>query len=400
MGFNWLEAYLEFTQHSEAPRSFHYWTGISAIAGALRRKVCIDMGYFRWYPNFFLCFVAPPGIVSKSTTADIGMSLLRKVPGIKFGPSTVTWQALVTALAESREDYPNARGEFIPQCALTLVASELGSLIQPGDQSMINLLTDLWDGKDDPFTKRTKKDGEEIIVNPWVNLVGCTTPAWIAENFNSYFVGGGFSSRTLFVYSEHKRQLVAYPAKRYTVSQTSLGEKLINELERLAGLSGKYQLSKDAIAWGTSWYATHHSSDNPLRLDPRFGGYFARKQTHIHKTAMVISAAERGDLVIRREDLETAEKEVTDLEPNMLAVFGEMNKEKITEQMASVLQMAREKGIIRRDHLYADFITRMGYGTFNECIEGLLAAGLIEMRQEGSSIVIAYKAMELERKLQ
>jgi len=397
---NWITAYEEYTQHSEAPLAFHRWTAIATIAGALRRRVRLEMGYFRWFPNFFLCFVAPPGIVSKSTTADIGMALLRRVPGIKFGPGAITWQALITSLVESREDFAMPDGTFMPMCAITVVASELGTFIQPGDQSMLNALTHLWDGQDDPFRKRTKHDGEEIVANPWINLVGCTTPAWIAENFNNYFIGGGFASRTLFIFAEHKRQLVAYPAAKISSKQAQLGDRLVADLEQIAGLCGNYVLSPDAIRWGEDWYARHHSSDNPLRLDPRSGGYFARKQTHVHKTAMVLAACQGNSLTIERHHLEQAVEWVTELEPNMLAVFGEMGKEKITDQMAQILKHIREVGRVRRPDLYSKFITQMGYPTFNDCVTGLQQAGLIELVQDAQGFVVKYLGQQIEMKLE
>ena len=66
---DWLSAYVEYTSFSEAPRRMHFWAGVSAIAGALRRRVWFDQFYFQWHPNLYIVFVAPPGIVSKSTTA-------------------------------------------------------------------------------------------------------------------------------------------------------------------------------------------------------------------------------------------------------------------------------------------------------------------------------------------
>lgn len=387
---DWIKAYVDYTQHSEAPNSFHEWTAVATIAGALRRRVRLEMGYFKWFPNFYLCFVAPPGIVSKSTTADIGMSLLRRVDGIKFGPSAVTWQALVTSLSKSREDYPQRDGTFMPMCAVTLVASELGTLLQSGDAGMIDALTDLWDAKDAPFIKETKKDGEEIIINPWINIVGCTTPAWIASNFTSYFITGGFASRTLFVFAEHKRQLVAYPASKLPLDQVTVGDKLTKDLEEIAELEGVFSMDLTAVEWGTEWYQRHFASDNPLRLDPRFGGYFARKQTHIHKTAMVLVAAQRNDLRITREDLIRAENMVTALEPNMLEVFGEMNKEKITEQMSQILKAIRDAKRIRRSELYKKFLTSMGYDTFSQCLTGLLNAGVASLIQDGGDVFVKF----------
>jgi hypothetical protein len=79
---------------------------------------------------FYIILVAPPGIVSKSTTAGIGMSLLKKVPDIKFGPDVVTWQALVTAFAESTMSF-EYQGEFYPMSALTIESSEFGNLLNP-----------------------------------------------------------------------------------------------------------------------------------------------------------------------------------------------------------------------------------------------------------------------------
>ena len=125
---NWLSAFLEYASHTEAPKIMHTWAGVSAIAGALRRKVWIDQYYYRWTPNFFVILVAPPGVVSKSTTADVAMSLLRDVPGIKFGPDVVTWQSLVTSFAAACESF-EYDGDWHPMSAMTLVSSELGNLI-------------------------------------------------------------------------------------------------------------------------------------------------------------------------------------------------------------------------------------------------------------------------------
>ena len=65
----------------------------------------MDMAIFKWTPNFYILLVAPPGIVSKSTTVDIGMDILAQVTGVKFGPDVVTWQSLIKSLAESGEAF-------------------------------------------------------------------------------------------------------------------------------------------------------------------------------------------------------------------------------------------------------------------------------------------------------
>ena len=86
---DWLTAFLNYTQYSEAPKRVFFWVGVSAIAGALRRKVSIPMGYFSWYPNFFVFIVGDPGVIKKSTTADVGMRLLKKVPGVVCATTSI-----------------------------------------------------------------------------------------------------------------------------------------------------------------------------------------------------------------------------------------------------------------------------------------------------------------------
>ena len=278
---NWISAFMEYASFSEAPKHMHFWTAVSTMAGALRRQVWIDMAYFRWFPNFYIILVAPPGIVSKSTTAGIGMSLLRKVPDIKFGPDVVTWQALVTAFAESTNSY-ELQGEFHAQSAITIESSEFGNLLNPQDKEMVDLLVSLWDGKQGAFEKKTKGSGNDVIENPWINLIACTTPSWIAGNFPEYMIGGGFTSRCIFVYAEKKAKYVAYPSEFVPTDMRERAQKLVEDLCQISLLKGEYKLTNDAREWGRAWYETHYAAKHIHLDDERFGGYLARKQTHNH----------------------------------------------------------------------------------------------------------------------
>ena len=69
---NWIKSYADFTEVSEAPLTFDFWTGLSTISGALQRKVYIDEVKFKLFPNMYVFFVAPPGVATKSTTVGVG----------------------------------------------------------------------------------------------------------------------------------------------------------------------------------------------------------------------------------------------------------------------------------------------------------------------------------------
>lgn len=388
---NWINAYLEYTRFSESPSKFHFWTAVSVLAGALRRRVWIDQKYFVWIPNFYIIFVARPGIVSKSTTADIGMSLLREVPGIHFGPNSLTWQALIQAMHQSVDtvEIP-ATGEIFASSAFTIVASELGSLLDFSDRAMIDVFVDLWDGRK-TWSKRTKLDGEELIENPFINIVGCTTDAWIGENFSKYLLGGGFTSRTIFVYGKAKRHLVAYPADQFSAQHSSLRQLLIQDLEAISQLSGEYTLTAEAKQWGSDWYQEHNARYTELNpADEGLASFLARKQTFIHKLAMVLAAAQRDDLLITLEDIKFAAGMVSAIEQEIEDVFGKMGERdevKDTQLLAAILKHHKA---MTQQALYRAVYNRMGTDQFAMALKGLTMANYVKLQATGNEILITW----------
>ena len=377
---DWINAYVEYASFSEAPKRMHFWSGVSAIAGALRRRVWLDMSYFKWCANFYIVMVAPPGIVSKSTTVAIAMDLLRQVPGINFGPQVVTWPALVTSFANCNECF-EIQGEWHSQCALTLESSEFGNLVNPSDRDMIDLLVTLWDSKQGSFKKMTKGNGEDLVENPWINLIACTTPAWIAGNFPEYVIGGGFTSRCLFVYTEAKEKYVPYPSLVVPKDLLLTQQKLVQDLEHISvNLVGGYALSTDAIEWGSAWYA-HHYTHKPEALDDdRFGGYIARKQTHIHKLALVLAASRKDSLIIEADDLSIANTMVTDLEKDMPKVFSKIGRTDESVQAERFVRFVQSRGAVPYEEAYRYcHLAFPNAKDFEGILAGAIRSGYIQM---------------------
>ncbi len=392
---DWLTAYVNYAGFSEAPRRMHFWSGVAAVAGALRRRVWIDMAYFKWHCNHYIIFVAPPGIVSKSTTVAIAMDILRKVPGVNFGPDVVTWPALVTAFAASAESFEVA-GDFHAQCALTLESSELGNLINPTDREMIDLLVTLWDSKQGAFKKVTKNSGSDVVENPWINLVACTTPSWIAGNFPEYVIGGGFTSRCLFVYTDQKEKLVAYPSLHVPRGIAQERESLVNDLEHIAtNLVGPYSLSPEAIEWGDIWYKFHYEHPPKHLQDDRFGGYLARKQTHIHKLGMVLAASRRDEMVITHEDLALANTMISDLEFDMPKVFAKIGRSEDSIQAERFLDFVAKNQPVEYMTGYQYLHRSFPYvKDYEGIVAGALKAGLI--RVEAGKFVSGMEAPKIQ----
>jgi hypothetical protein len=377
---DWLKAYIDYAGFSEAPKRMHFWSGVAAVAGALRRRVWLSMGYYRWCVNHYIIFVAPPGIVSKSTTVAIAMDILRKVPGVSFGPDIVTWPALVSAFAAAMESFDVA-GDYHTQCALTLESSEFGNLVNPTDREMIDLLVTLWDSKQGGFSKVTKNSGNDKVENPWINLIACTTPSWIAGNFPEYVIGGGFTSRCLFVYTDQKEKLVAYPIFHIPQGMKDVQDKLAQDLEHIASsLVGPYHLSKGAREWGEDWYKRHYANPPPHLQDDRFGGYLARKQTHLHKLAMILAAATRDELIIQPEDLILANTQITDLELDMPKVFARIGRTEDSIQAERFIQFVTKNSPVTYQAAYSYVHSAFPFiKDFEGIVAGAVSAGLVRI---------------------
>lgn len=377
---SWIEAYIHHQRYSESPKHFHFWTAVSTICGALRRKVWIDQRQFQWTPNMYILLVGPPGVAAKSTTMRSGMSLLESVEGVKFGPSSGTWQAVLNTFRDAQEtlELPGVSEPQAMSC-LTIAAGELGTFFRPDDKEFVDLLTAMWDGQKENFIRRTVGQGEIKISSPWLNLIACTTPSWLEDNFREVLIGGGLTSRIVFVYGDKKEQYVAYPGMQITEAsfkQESLA--LQYDLKTIGALAGEYRLNDEAIAWGTSWYERHNKQGVPAHLaSGRFDGYMARKQTHIHKLAMVFAASKRNDLIITKDDLSEAEKAITGLEPTMIQVFSSVGVSQGAKHNSAVLTMVKNHRVILNSQLWRLCYKTLSMKDYADAINAAHAAGFI-----------------------
>lgn len=380
---NWLRSYVEYTAASEAPDIFHFWTGVSVIAGALRRRVWIEQRYFQWTPNFYIIFVAPPGIATKSTTVNLGLRLLRQVKGIKFGPDSVTWQRLLVSMQDAQELIPLG-DKFLPMAPITCSVSELGTFLKPDDSDMVDVLTDMWDGRVGTWNRELKTAEGTQIENPWLNIIGATTPSWLENNFPLHLIGGGLTSRCIFVYADKKKHYVAYPAEIIDEAEfETFGGKLVHDLRIIASTVGEYKLSDEAKEWGTNWYEEHWNKHQEHLSGDRFAGYLARKQTHIHKLAMVLAASESNELIIQSSHIEAAAAIVTGLEDDMIKVFQTIGAVDQSRHIKEIIAFVKIHKAISIADLWRSCSTSMSRHDFKEALDGAFEAGYVSVQQLG-----------------
>jgi hypothetical protein len=385
---HWLKAYMKFTSASESPDAFHFWVGVGTIAGALRRRVWLDMRHFQWTPNFYIILVGPPGIANKSTTVRIGTNLLEQVDGIHFGPQSMTWQSLTQTLEQSVEyiKYIDHNGDEQLQAMspVTCAIPELGTFLKMDDHALVDVLIAMWDGQIETWGHKTKTSGNIEIKNPWLNILACTTPAWLEQNFPTSMIGGGLTSRIMFIYGDKKRHLVAYPDEQiHAADYASQKALLVEDLKRIALLSGNYLLTPDARQWGKDWYAKLWQSRPPDMANDRYSGYISRKQTHIHKLAIVLASAQRDKLLIEQHDLEEADALLTTIEPHMIKVFESVGVVDESKHVANILAHVRAYGWIEATPLFNLLRNNMTERDFKNALRIAVEQGLISIESRG-----------------
>lgn len=385
---HWLKSYLAFTATSESPDAFHFWTGVSTIASTLRRRVWQEQHLFQWIPNFYIVFVAPAGVATKSTTLNLGMGLLEEVDGVRFGPESGSWQGLGDALAESTEYFlwkgnPDGDDCPIPMSAITVAASELGTFLRPDDEHAMSFLTDAWDGRKRKFSHKTKHSGAIEIQRPCLNLIGATTPSWLQRNMPENLIADGLLSRVIFVYAEKKRHYVSLPARNVQGAVfRDQRRMLIEDLREISALVGEYLFCPEVErpgGWMDTWYAAHYGHTPAHMASSRYGGYLSRKQTHLVKLAMVLAASKRSALVIELEDVIEADAILVDAEHSMIRVFESVGVVDEAKHVAEIVQFVRAHKWLDSQSLYRLCHNIMTERDFKQGLRLAIEGGLLHV---------------------
>jgi hypothetical protein len=366
LSVSWLDAYLAYTAESESPEEYHLWVGISAIAGALRRQVFVDMGYFSLYPNMYIVLVGPAGRCKKSTAMRIGRGMLSQNPKLDFTTDSVTRERLIQDLSQAFKD---------GQSAMTAYSSEFASLLTSSGMDMVVFLTDIFDCPQE-WSHKTKVGGTNKIKAPFLNLIGATTPDWISKAMPLDTVGIGLTSRIVFVFADTPRRKPPFP--KLTPEQKILGEMLAQDLIAISDIQGEYTFSPDALKAYEEWYEGRVEEPNTSG-DPRLAGYFERKPMHLLKLAMIVAASRRDEPVIELADLEGATELFRRIEERMPRVFAAVGKNPINADKEELYAYLLHTGGMTMGQMMDRFSYALRKDELIEVIETLMMIGKIRL---------------------
>lgn len=375
---NWIQSYLEYTRKSEPPTLYKEWVAVSVIAAVLQRKCYIYWGDLKFYPNMYIVLVGPSGRTRKGTAMGPGASMLNQL-GVKLAAEAITREALIRELKKSNEVAVSGTGRVGSlHSSLTIFSQELTVFLGYNNTALMSDLTDWYDCRE-RWTYRTKNMGTDEIVNVWVNLIGATTPELVQSTLPRDAIGGGLTSRIIFVYEREKSQLS--PAPFLSEKEIQLKHDLTIELERIGTLRGRFEPTDDFIDTYIDWYVKQ--SENPPFEDSRFSGYIERRANHLFKLCIIHSAAIRADRVVDKEVFHMALDLLERTEVNMIHTFAGVGKGQHTDVLSRVMQYIGLKGQVTYEELMKQFYFDADRTTMDEILATLISMKFC--RQESSN---------------
>jgi len=349
---DWLEAYAEYTEETESAPIFHKWVGISSIAGALRKKVWLALGRLRVYPNLYIVLVAEPGIARKTQAIIFGQGIVSQIPAIITSADSITQQALVQDLELAALDDQLPDGKVIRHSSMSIISKEFESFLgQKGENTkMVVFLTDLYDANELPSKYRTKSSGNSTIPSVFVNMQAATTPDSLSSCLPASAVGGGLTSRILFIWSTIKAKKVTRP--ELTPRIIELKDYLIHDLSVISRIAGPYEFSPECFQIWDKWYHAYDETSNKrICPDPSFNGWYSRKPNTIQKVAQAVAAAKSSNMVLEWDIFEKAMELIEEVEHGMIKTFSSIGKSDIAPEVDKIITIVKQYKIISEKHL-------------------------------------------------
>ena len=401
---DFIEAYLRYADDGFCPPQFSLWSCLSIVAAALERRVFLPWNdTFAYYPNIYVLLVSMPGD-GKSVALNKAVELLqdanRKTSTLNIMPNQVTEAKFIELMGNGRSFTEHRGGKEIihRQNAGYYWASEASNSLKNVFGDFIACLTDYYDC---PATweRATKKDGKPIrLTNVCMNLLAGSTFDYLGKLVSDENIMGGFASRLIYVVSKNKHvnaqqfQLGGFDAVA-EAERRHYREALIEDLACIARMIGPMSAEPAfGRAW-EAWYPVYEAKRRNLDSE-KAQSILARTNTNVLKVAMLMSASESDDRILKLRHWERAMELVQKLQGDAPGVFRQaraQSSQKSPGNLASIILHAIETGgaNLSFEELKGRIVAR-GHQMRNidETISALVACGALSRDGSGKPKIL------------
>ena len=197
-------------QATQAPMEFAEAVGLTCLSTIALRHRWLTNGL---HPNVMMILAGPSTRDRKSTSVELGESLIQEVAPQRLGPTDFTPEALLSYMGKKRPN-PDEDGDPLPaQNTLLLVQSEFGSLLSLmklsyGSQ-LQSTFCDLYDGRS---VHRIRQGTKQMrVVDPRLSILAGCAYRMFELNTSAEDWGSGFFARLSLITGSPRD--VAYDTK-------------------------------------------------------------------------------------------------------------------------------------------------------------------------------------------
>ena len=361
---------MEYTSELESPLIFRKWIAIATIAATLEQKVWAYTTDKIW-ANMYTFIVGHPG-VGKSRTISKAKKICQALEGFPIGPQAVTGAALVDALKKSRRSVTNvALGISEEYNSMTLFSHDWQETMAEWDKRLVAALTTFYDVElaDYGEMKRTKELDIKIKA-PQLNVIAGSTPSQLISMMPEGSWEQGFTSRTMFIFSDH----------RY-INETAFGRRekdpgdLTHDLHVISSMYGQLGNSEEFIGAVDNW---RKAGMPPVPNHPRLLHYNSRRFVHLFKLC-IVACVDRGQkMIITKEDFEKALGWLIEAEYFMPHLFKAGAGNADAKAMQEILHYVKAQGQINEDAIIKFAIDYVPVMSVGRILQTMVASRMIK----------------------
>jgi hypothetical protein len=252
----------------------------------------------------------------------------------------------VTGLAQSMSGYQSGvMPTFGRESASIISAPELSVFLKHPEDAL-PILNQLWDADPGKMQYGTRYKRLVEIADPCQCLLGGSAPQYLVKSIPNDAVGGGFTRRVSFIYSDVDKKPIYFP-DGHGLAGIRLRQDLISDLQHIGkSLGGAFDLA-DAAAKGAFTDLIDASVSEEFD-DEAVASYKTSLWVHATKLAIILSASRGDDKAITVADIKEALNATKEVAKDIPKVFRGVGSGSLTELGEAILKFVEAKGYATR----------------------------------------------------
>jgi hypothetical protein len=387
---DFFELYQYICGISEIPSEYHFWSSLSIVAALAEDHIWFEkFKGEKLYPNLYMILVGPSGL-GKGGAISQAIRVADSAVYVNRYRGKLTYAHLIDKLGKASKDEWGRL--VIANPRLFLVADELRNSVGTNQQlvtELIALLTELYTASGYTLQTGTRTHGSIDITNPVVNCLFGSTEDWLRFVITKDIAQSGFTARTCFVFGKYDFEKKC-PRIIYPDDYEEVYEHIKWRLWMMQNIRGRCVMTSKAEALEDEWYITRpNPSEEAL--------YSTWKRNHdlMLKFAMLMSLADKGDLVICHRHLKNAKDMVDVVNGHTMKLIEMANETWETKPSNDIIDYIKEKGTVKHSDALRYFRTKKGMNAsrFKAAVWDLKQEGLVEFGKSKTGGVVYTLAM-------